>query len=447
MNDSNTRTRSKYAQLPSRDLELRWPWWLHPAWAAVVLVASTALLAVLLPSQYYETWGVEKFLDIELSLKVLIGVTLVIVGIVVGGGGKARSGNVQIKFTGQRLRYLKKAYQVLLWLTILGYAFWTLIAISEGVRVDSLLAVMQRDTGAISELKQSSRPVGGVTTLTQFGPIAVVIGYVLRRVGVGGRSYWSIIALAVVRAVFYAERLALLEILVPLVLVAGLTIRRGSKWRPIAQVMPLVLGPLVWLVFALSEYSRSWVYYQKIVALPFNEWVTSRLLGYYITSYNNSALFAREHESVYAPPYMTLQAFWNAPGIDGVVATPQWMGLSPEGWWRSILQAHSNPEFNNTGSFLVVYAEMGWLFGSIFLLLIGIFMGSCFSSLKRGSLPGFLAYTSLFIGLLELPRFLYWTQGRAVPVLLALVVIAWTWARYGRQLQPSRKGVPANRHR
>lgn len=407
-------------------LVIQWPWWLHPVWALALMVGATAVISIVLPAEYYRIWQTPKFLDHKLSLQLILGILMVLVGIVLANYRNARGGIAYIDFNPKRLAYLRKAYRILLSLTILGYIFWTLIAISEGVRLVDLLAVLQRDEGAIRELKSNSRPVGGLTTLTQFGPVAVVIGFIRRKIGVGSRTYWLIVVLASVRATFYAERLALLEVLLPLILVATITMPLHSRWRPLAQVLPLFLGPLVWVVFALSEYSRSWVYYQNVVSLPFSQWVTSRLMGYYTTSYNNSALFADAWQGLYEQPYVSIQALWNAPGAGAIVGAPTALGLHPDIWWSSVLQARSNPEFNNTGSFLVTYAELGWLGASIFWLVVGWGLGSLFASLTRGSLPGLIAYCSLFIGLLELPRFIYWTQGRATPILVALILLGLT---------------------
>lgn len=408
-------------------LDVRWPWWLHPAWALVLMVGTTAVVSVTLPPQFYRIWGTTKFLDSTLSAQLILGILLVFIGILIANYRNARGGHVKIVFAPSQLAHLRKAYWVILGLTLLGYVFWCAVAITEGVRVSDLLAVVQRDAGAIGQLKANSRPIGGLTTLTQLGPVAVILGFVRRRLGVGGRSYWVVVALSIVRATFYAERLALLEVLLPLVLVATITMNERSRWRPLAQVIPLLLGPLVWVVFAISEYSRSWIYYQQVVSMPFNQWVTSRLLGYYTTSYNNSALFSNAWRQVYEPPYMSIQAFWNAPGVDFFFDRPSIFGLEPNEWWSALLQAKSNPEFNNTGSFLVAYAEMGWVVASLFWLLIGCILGLLFSSITRGSFIGLVAYCSVFIGILELPRFIYWTQGRAVPILAVLLVLAWTY--------------------
>lgn len=406
-------------------LEVHWPWWLHPVWALLLMVGTTAVASIVLPPPYYRIWGTNKFLNHDSAGLLLLGIILMLVGILAANHRNARGGHARIVFSPTKIAHLQKTYKILLALTLLGYAFWGLIAISEGVRAADLFAVLQRDEGAIGELKANSRPVGGVTTLAQFGPVAVVLGFVLRKIGVGGRSYWVIIVLALVRATFYAERLALLEILLPLVLITAITMVKRSRWRPLVQIMPLVLGPLVWVIFAISEYSRSWVYYQNVVSLPFSEWVTSRLLGYYITSFNNSALFADSWRGLYEPPYMSIQAFWNAPGVSALVGHPSVLGLHPDKWWSSVLQARSNPEFTNVGSFLVTYAEMGWPLASVFWLAVGWILGSLFSAVTRGSFAGLIAYCALFIGLLELPRFIYWTQGRTIPVIIGLLVVWW----------------------
>ncbi|WP_143709925.1 O-antigen polymerase [Kocuria flava] len=412
-----------------RALLIHWPWWLHPVWALLLMVAGTAAVAIMLPAQYYAVWGTVKFIDAHDSIKMLLGISLVLVGISLANFGIPRVKVSHIEVGPAREEFLRKSYRFLFTLTVCGYIFWILIAISEGVNLASLASVIQRDEGAIGELKENSRPVGGLTTLTQFGPVAVAVGFIRRKIGTGGRSYWLLIALALLRTVFYAERLALLEVLFPIILISTLTMRKRTVWRPVAQLAPLLAGPLVWVIFALSEYSRSWVYYQSTVSMPFAEWVTSRLLGYYTTSYNNSALFADAWQGTYGAPYVSIQALWNAPGAGLVLGAPTTMGVHPESWWSSVLATQSNPEFTNTGSFLVSFAELGWFGAVIFWTLIGYGVGLLYVSVARGNLVGVIAYCTLFIGLLELPRFMYWTQGRAVPLLLALAIMAWVYAR------------------
>lgn len=412
-------------------LQLRWPWWVHPAWALMLLTGVTMLLAIGLSADTYVTaWQVPKFIDGTDAGLLLVGLLTLFLGTVLASGMAARSGSVELRITPDQVRYLRRAFKVLSLLTVLGYVFWAAQAFAEGVRLGDLLAVVSRQPDAISDLKANARPVAGLTTLTQFGPVAIAIGVLLRKVGHGGKGYRWLVIFACVRGVFYAERLAIIEVLLPILLLAALTVRPdvGRRRAALTRLGPLLAVPVLWLVFAVSEYTRSWVYYQQLTDSSFPTWVSLRLLGYYATGYNNSALLAEAHEGLSAPPYFTVDAFWNAPGVSSVLAPPPM-----QDWWTGVLIQNSNPEFNNTGSFLTTYAELGIVGMLVFWLVVGLVIGGVFSTMSKGSVPGLLAYATLFVGILELPRFIYWSQGRATPVILALLLVALTYRRVGRR--------------
>lgn len=424
-----------------RVLEVSCPWWVHPAAALVIMAGFTALISVLLPQEAYDTWRSPKFLDDDAAAVLLIAIVSMLLGILLTGYRVFKGGRVRLKFGPRGIRFLRKLYRWLLVLTMIGYAFWAASAVAQGIGLADLSAVVDREPGAISELKASSRPIAGVTTLTQFGPVAIVVGYLLYRLGVGKRGFLVILALSAVRTLFYAERLALLEVLLPLVLAWSLLASPNSRRRRAVKVAPLVLAPLVWLVFAASEYTRSWVYYQQTTALPFTEWVSLRLLGYYTTSYNNSALYASAYAETDSLPFASIPGIWNAPILEQVMSHPGMSGVPAGEWWAGVLRESSNPEFNNPGSFLVTYAEFGW-FMVVFWLVCGMLFGRIFSALRAGSVPAFAAYCALFVGLLELPRFIYWTQGRAFPIIIALVI---AWLAYPRWRRPKAATAPASR--
>jgi len=217
--------------------------------------------------------------------------------------------------------------------------------------------------------------------------------------------------------------LALIEVLIPLLVVTALTVSSDSKWRGLSRSAPLIVAPLVWAIFAISEYTRSWVYYQMTTSMPFIDWVTTRLAGYYVTSFNNSAMFVQAHADSNATPYFSIPFIWNAPGVDAA-AQGGVNGFGADEWWTYILNTQGSKDFTNVGSFLVTYGEFGMIGMIVFWLVAGLIVGGIFSKLTKGGVPSLIAYASIFVGILELPRFIYWTQGRATPILIAILVIS-----------------------
>lgn len=418
-------------------LVVRWPWWLHPAWALLLLTGVTMALTIALPAEAFEAaWNEPKFVDADAAGRLVLCLAVMFLGLIAGSGMAVRGGRAEIRFTSTQVDFLRRSYRVLMFLTIVGYIIWTASAMRQGAGIEALRAVVGRQEGAISALKSEAQPVSGVTTITQFGPVAAVLGYLLRKLGAGGRRYHFVIWLACLRGLFYAERLAVLEVAIPLLLLAALTVpetasRRVQRWT---RLGPVMFAPLVWGIFAASEYTRSWVFYQQTTEMPFQEWVSLRLLGYYTTGFNNSALLEVAHRGTFAPPYFSLDVLWNAPLVSGLLG-----GADRHAWWIQVLSQHSNREFNNSGSFLVTTAEFGTLGALLFWLVVGTLIGLLFANLTKASVPALVAYVCVFVGILELPRLIYWTLGRSTPILLAVLFLA---LRYPRAQKASQQTPP-----
>lgn len=395
------------------------------AWAAIALDDSV-----------YALWKVQKYLNGDLSLALTLGIAATMVGILLGNGLAVRGKSLTLKFNARQVHFLRSGYRLMFILVLTSYAIWIASAVTQGVGLGDLIAVVDRELGAIRTLKSSARPIAGLTTMTQFAPVVATIGVLLQRLGVGGKAWMTLILLAGIRTMFYAERLALIEVLIPVMVVTAVTVSPASRWRGLSRIAPMIAGPLVWAVFAMSEYTRSWIYYQTLTTLPFAEWVSARLAGYYVTSFNNSAILALAHAGSNAEPYFSIPFIWNAPGAP---AHPGISGFQPDAWWEYTLSTTGNVEFNNQGSFLVTYAEFGLLGMLAFWLVVGVILGVLYSQMTKGSVPALLAYASVFVGVLELPRFIYWTQGRATPMVIALIVIGLAYPRVRAVLTPKAK--------
>ena len=84
----------------------------------------------------------------------------------------------------------------------------------------------------------------------------------------------------------------------------------------------------------------------------------------------------------------------------------------------------ANPEFNNQSGYTGPFVDYGTIGGLVCFLLIGLTAGVLYTGFCRGRIFGLLLYPAAFIGLLELPRYFYWSQGRASYVWIGLIVVA-----------------------
>lgn len=387
------------------------------------------MLAALSSDEVYRSaWGTPKYLTVDLTLILALGFGAFALAILGVSNISMTPRTSTLSLNPSQLRYLNRTYTILFWLAIFGYAAWTIAGGLGGVSLNNLRAVFDRQLGAISDLKSAARPIAGLTTLTQLAPLCCAVGALLLRMGQGRRGFWLLVALAAARTLLYAERLAILEVVVPIVVIYILTpgVDPKSTHRTFKRKRhaPAVALPLIWALFAASEYTRSWVFYQYTTHQTFPEWVTYRLLGYYSTAYNNSALFALNREGHDLPPYFTIDAFWNAPGISKLFTPPD-VPL----WWGTVLQQNGNPEYNSVGSFLTSYAELGIIGMLIFWILAGLAVGHIFKRSVEGRLAALLLYSVLYIGILELPRYIYWAQGRFTPGVIALLIFAIKYPR------------------
>jgi len=88
-----------------------------------------------------------------------------------------------------------------------------------------------------------------------------------------------------------------------------------------------------------------------------------------------------------------------------------------------VLETQANPALNSVGGVAGPFIDYGDVGGTIYFFLVGLFLGHLYRLFAAGRLFGLLLYPVFFIGLLELPRYLYWAQGRSSPAFLVLFLI------------------------
>ena len=169
------------------------------------------------------------------------------------------------------------------------------------------------------EVKSQLGKIPGITSLTQVGIAFVVVAMLVlsehtdRKLR---RRLALTIILALVRSVLAAERLAVLELLIPAAAVLALrqmSVGR-SRGRALARIAPAVLLPMVLVLFGAFEYSRSWVFYRTHTSIAFPQFVVERFAGYYATAYNNGQFGLTYEAFPSRVPYNSIQALWTFPG-------------------------------------------------------------------------------------------------------------------------------------
>lgn len=422
-------------------------WWLNPmaVFGAAGVLIGVAAFAI--PEPLFRTyWRMPKFFDTD-------GLLVTLACVAVFGFGAVLATRLFTRAAASLRQlpavpdipdgFLTLLFNISVALCILGYVIWLGLAIQRGITLSIVTDIAKGEKGAMYDARFTYLPtVGGVTTLTQFGTAAGILGVLL-----GCRIGWKrvapklliMFALAGARALLNSERFALVELAVPM-LVIFLRLRYLSARRIpgpvrvlIAAAPPLGMAALFFL-FTGFEYFRSWSNYYSGRDLNLWQFGGIRLLGYYVTSFNNGAFLIRELGPLHAP-YFTLRGLWRfpltAPIFDRLYPDPMF-ATADQWFYFPFLEAAGNLEFNNADGMLFPLMDFGIAGGLIYWLMAGLACGILYYLYLLSSPAGLLLYPIVFLTLLEAPLALYWSEGRALPS-ICLLILAVPLISYGRR--------------
>jgi oligosaccharide repeat unit polymerase len=329
---------------------------------------------------------------------------------------------------------LERALGPLFWITLSGYLAMLISLARHGLTIPQLVRELLStgDESGGTPLKEAFRNAAlpGVTTLTQVGIAFVTVAVIVYTDRPSRRLRRRVIAIlicALLRTMLNSERLALLELVVPAISVLAMQWRahRRPSVRRVVRFAPFIFVPTLIIGFGLAEYSRSWVYYS---AQPnqesFIEFTINRFTGYYTTSYNNGQLNLTYGDYPNRIPNKTLEALWRAPVISELKVYETLNGRDDDVHFNEVLRQHGNPEFNNSGGLAMPFLDYGTTGGLIFFALAGSAAGFLYRRFCRGDMVALLLYPVVVVGLFEVPRYLYWTTGRVIPAVLAVLVVS-----------------------
>ena len=409
-------------------------WWLHPA----VLFGGTVLtlaIAVGTSDWGFQLYSTRKYLE---PLHLAMGFAAW--GIFAVGVWLAMSTGREPQGAAKRLDgALVPWFWLSFLLTLAGYGIWLLVGLKNGFSLATIRDLLQgADAATADMIKTEIFPtIPGVTTATQFGIAAVMLGTWLY---FRGRTslrlpLLSLLAIAAARALIYSERLALIELVVP-VFVLGLRLwvfgkPLSSRPRLSLQVLPLVAVPLVIVLFGLFESFRSWQYHQENFD-SLAEFTVWRFFGYYTTAHNNGAM-SMTLRGPWPIPYSTFSWFWEFPLIENSpFGYQQLVGISPADIHTDTLERYGNAELNNDGGLFTPARDFGWIGFGPFWLVYGYLAGKAYRGFLGGSFAGCMFYPLVLLALLELPRLQYLSAARTFPsMMLLFAMMAWlAWKEF-----------------
>ncbi|HRH97349.1 MAG TPA: hypothetical protein PLB55_15525 [Prosthecobacter sp.] len=408
-------------------------WWLNPFWILVIPLVLIAFVTWLIPEADYQLyWRLPKFFtseDLALCLWVALAFSIGCLLAVFLDRGLVRTPCVETSASPNWTMLTRLFYGGLV-VTVFAYTVW-FGAILKQTGLGIIPAVLRGDSGAIYELirLRKDAAITGVTSLTQVG-----IGVGLSGVFLGCQLGWKkvrrplglLFFVTLLRAVFLAERLALIELMLPgVVLWFQLRGLRGGHVRHLVNFAPFIGVLGLYSLFTFSEYFRSWGYYSEQGETSLLWFTLVRLSGYYVTSLNNGALLWHELGDL-GFPYTTLDWIWKFPVIGGMVRDSLGGSDAPAALASIVVAEDSNPEFNNPTGVFTTFTDYGVSGGLVFWVFYGCVLMVLYRAFQRGSIAGLMLYPFAFMALTDQIRLFYLTSGRtfaAWAFLFAAIVV------------------------
>ena len=417
---------NEHAGVVAKALESRGVWWLNPAVAFGVPAVVAGFIAYSADSAAYrEFWRTAKYFDLSCFGLLLAVATVFICGCLFGGARRRGADRLPAADWTLAIRWqsVRLLFRLSFILTILAYSIWFAIAVKNGLNLGVILDAID---GVSSLPREHLATIPGVTTATQFG-LAVVTLAVPLAAATGWRSVrwecYTVFALAFVRAFLNNERLAVIELLVPFA-VSFIWLRPASsrRLRLLTQSAPVIATVLLYLVFAVAEYFRSWSSFYSSRESNFWGFMGLRLTGYYATALNNGALLWKVNEplSIHMP-LATLGFMHRLPLLKDLLPFLRLEDF-PSQRYGDLLTSSANAEFNNPSGIFGPIVDYGVAGGLLYWLLCGLICGFLYKEFKRRSASGIFLYPALYISLIEATRILYWATGRFFPDMFLLVV-------------------------
>jgi hypothetical protein len=284
--------------------------------------------------------------------------------------------------------------------------------------------------------------MSGVTTLTQLGILAAGM-YALYVFGLKNKGRWFIwlfiLFPGVLRGMFFSERLAMMEVVIPILVMAIFF----QKIR--LTLTKIILGTLSFVIFfSVAEALRSYSYYAKtgVAQGGIYSYGFSRFADYISSSVNHSMAMVDLSHRIVGFPQLLFSSILSVIGSEPNSKLGIMLG-SKEGQQAYLNvknSIYSAPDYTNMGFFGSIFQDAGYLY-IFYAILFGTIIGLAYKGLKNYEYSWIIIYPIIFISLLEIYRIPYLFDVRAFYPLLYMGV-RYLILSYGAQKRPrSRKNL------
>jgi len=303
-------------------------------------------------------------------------------------------------------------------LTIIAYITWFFDLFFHP---EILVNIIYGGLGSVYESRNLLSTIPGVTTLTQMGIVYVGLYYFFKLKNIHLRKKYKyylfiIIFMCLVRVVVWSERLAIIELLMPMAIYYSILIYNNySRFRWLVNIGPFLLPTFSIIFFGIFEYFRSWINHYQYIYDSYFQFVVDRVFSYYYTALNNGAGFYSQIDGSVA--IFTLDWVNKFPIINELFLGDD----SAHKVKVDYLTNYANPEFTNMSGIFPVFYDWGW-FALLLFSFFGVLLQRVFFYYKQGDFRAFIIFPTLLISLIEIIRINYSLSTRAFPVFLTVII-------------------------
>lgn len=408
------------------DLESRSdpPWWMKPHVLSLALMIPLLTAAWLAPVEFH--WEIRraiKFLNLNYYVLGLAGVLALASGAFLTANATPRLEGLAIAYVEAAptlRRLLKMASWGLFTVTVGAYLLW----FAPVARDPSILTDIFAGRGEERAVRDTIGTIPGITTLVQaevpYMTLIALRWVYLPTVPLSRLEKLAcaiVLSLTMLRNFVWSERLSVIEFVMPL----AVLLLRKPRYPLLTAFAPLFAAALLLTFFGISEYFRSWSYYQYEEE-SFIQFIITRILAYYIAALDNGAGLVRDFGGQTAPA-MTADWFWRFPWEIGQTTLHKVLNLAVRDDYMNWLYWNATEEYNNPSGIFMPFVDFGAAGGLVYWFLFGLLTGLIFRSFAHGNFAGMLLYPSWFIGILEMPLEPYNLLNRYFPIMIITLAL------------------------
>lgn len=271
------------------------------------------------------------------------------------------------------------------------------------------LVFVERDILKFKEQIVNVTGISGVTTLTQLGIVASALYavYVFGLKNKGSVWMWALILFpGALRGMYFSERIAMLEVLVPIAVMAVIF---GKVKVTLTKIVLAAVGFM--LFFTAAEGSRSYMYYAKsgVARDGVFSYGLGRLFDYISSSVNHAVAMPELSERTFGFPSMLFGGWINMLYLvvpEKAVRAFLQMNDAGQARLNVKMSPYSAQDYTNMGFFGEIFADAGYLY-VVYAIIFGCLAGLAYRGIRQYQVGWMAIYPIVFFALLESYRIPY----------------------------------------